>query len=133
LKEILSSGTVKWKKGVGYSNPHSKLKTCFGGEKKFLAAYWAAYIAKDTETNTICAAILTHAAGFTPKETALANKLNMSIVKNWALSSVECKMHHDIMCKKHKQTFSVKCIWMMMFILGEVIGYRGQDFQDACE
>ncbi len=31
--------TVKWKKGVGYSNPHSKLKTSFGGEQKLLAAY----------------------------------------------------------------------------------------------
>ncbi len=87
--------TVKWKKGVGYFNPHSKLKTCFGGEQKLLAAYWAVYTAKDSKTTNICDAI-NHAVVFTPDLAALTDWLNMIIVKNWALSSVECKMHHNM-------------------------------------
>jgi hypothetical protein len=87
-----------------------------------MAAYWAVCNLKannkDSDKNTIHAAIL-HAAGFTPEENALTDWLNMIIVKNWALSSVECKFHRN-MCK-HKHTFSVKRICMMMFILGEVV------------
>ena len=109
---------VKWKKGCGYSNPYSKLKTCFGGDKKMLAAYWAAYRAKESNTSTIRDAI-SRISGFTPKEAALNDWLNMITVKNWALSSVECKMHRS-MCK-HKPTFSIKRISMMMLILGEVV------------
>ena len=30
---------VKWKKGCGYSNPYSKLKTCFGCKNRMLDAY----------------------------------------------------------------------------------------------
>jgi hypothetical protein len=109
---------LNWKKGVGYSNPHFKLtKTCFGGKDKLIAAYWAAY-AKSTGTNNICVAIQ-QAAGFTPEETALNDLLTMIILKNWSLTSVECKLH-CCMCK-HKTTFSYKQICMMMFILGEVV------------
>jgi hypothetical protein len=43
----------------------------------------------------------------------------MNIVKNWSLTSVECKLHR-FMCK-HRTTFSYKQICMMMFILGEVV------------
>jgi hypothetical protein len=87
-----------------------------------MAAYWAVCNLKaknkDSDKNTIHAAIL-HATGFTPEENALTDWLNMIIVKNWALSSVECKFHRN-MCK-HKHTFSVKRICMMTFILGEVV------------
>jgi hypothetical protein len=111
--------TVKWKKGFGYSNPHSKLKTCFGGEEKLLAAYRSVYKAKDHSQMPNIHDAINQAAGFTAEETALTNWLNMIIVKNWALSSVECKMHRN-MCK-HKPTFSKKHISMMIFILGEVV------------
>ena len=83
-----------------------------------LAAYRAAYSAKDSKTTNICDAI-SQAAGYTPKEAALTDWLNMIIVKNWALSSAECKVHRN-MCK-HKSTFSVKRISMIMLILGEVV------------
>ncbi len=73
--------TVKWKKGDGYSNPHSKLKTCFGGEQKLLAAYWEVYTAKDSKTTNIRDAI-NHAAGFTPEEAALTDWLNMIIARS---------------------------------------------------
>ena len=109
---------LKWKKGCGYSNPYSKLRTCFGGEQNLLAAYWAAYSAKDSKTTSIRDAI-SQAAGFTPEEAALTDWLNMIIVKNWPISSVECKVHRN-MCK-HKLTFSKKRISMMMLLLGEVV------------
>jgi hypothetical protein len=110
---------VKWKKGFGYSNPYSKLKTCFGGEERLLAAYRSVYNAKcHSQTPDIRDAIK-QAAGFTAEEFALTDWLNMIIVKNWALCSVECKMHRN-MCK-HKPTFSYKRISMMIFILGEVV------------
>lgn len=113
---------LKWVQGTGYSNPFSKLKNCFGGEDKLMAAYWAVcnlkVNKKDNDKNTIHAAIL-HSAGFTAEENALTDWLNMIIVKNWALSSVECKYHRN-MCK-HNHYFSVKRICMMMFILGEVV------------
>jgi hypothetical protein len=108
---------LNWKKGVKNSSPHSKLKTCFDGKDKLIAAYWAAYNAKSTGENNFCVAIQ-QAAGLTPEETALNDWLTMIIVKNW-FSSVECKLHR-YMCK-HKTTFSYKRICMMMFILGEVI------------
>ncbi len=109
---------VKWKKGCGYSNPYSKLKTCFGGDENILASYWAAYSTKKSNTTTIRDAI-SRVAGFTPEEAALNDWLNMIIIKNWALFSVECKVHRS-MCK-HKPTFSVKRISMMLLILGEVV------------
>ncbi len=70
-----------WKMGVGYSNPYSKLKTCFDGKDKLIAAYCAAYNAKSTGTNNIGVAIQ-QAAGFTPEETALNDWLTMIIIKN---------------------------------------------------
>ncbi len=39
----------KWKKDIRYFNPHSKLKTCFGGEDKLMAAYWAIYNTKNKD------------------------------------------------------------------------------------
>jgi hypothetical protein len=102
---------LNWKKGVGYSSPHSKLKTCCGGKDKLIAAYWAAYNAKSTGTNNIHAAIQ-QAADFTPEETALNDWLTMIILKNWSLTSVECKLH-CYMCK-HRTTFSCKQICMMI-------------------
>ena len=84
-----------------------------------LDAYWEACRAKESNTSTIRDAI-SRVAGFTPKEAALNDwLLDMITVKNWALSSVECKVHRS-MCK-HKQTFSMKRISMMMLILGEVV------------
>ncbi len=118
---------LNWKKGVGYSSPHSKLKTCCGGKDKLIAAYWAAYNAKSTGTNNIHAAIQ-QAADFTPEETALNDWLTMIILKNWSLTSVECKLH-CYMCK-HRTTFSCKQICMMIHPWG---GCWDKGFQDAQE
>lgn len=79
---------MKWKKGVGYSNLHSKLVTCFGGEEKFLAAYRLVRKAKCHGQAPNIRDAIRQAAGFTAEETALTDWLNMIIVKNWALSSV---------------------------------------------
>jgi hypothetical protein len=110
---------LSWKKGSGYTNPHSKLKTCFGGEVKLMTAYWAAYNAKSTGKSDIRNAIQQEAAGYTPEENVLNDWLTMIIIKNWSLNPVECKLHRN-MCK-HKTRFSCKQICMMMFLFGEVV------------
>ncbi len=95
---------VKWVQGTGYTNPYSKLKSCFGGEDKLMAASWASCNlkanSKDSDKNTIHAAIL-HAAGFTPEGNALTDSLNMIIVKNWALSLQHVQAQTYIQCQAY--------------------------------
>lgn len=108
----------------GYSNPYSKLCTCFGGGRdgpvKVMTAYWNAYEATRVRKNgKDIRACLNCAAGCLAKINALNDWITMIVVKNWPVTSIKDNEYQALL----KHTFKISCkrICKMLFLMGKVI------------
>eukprot|EP00985_Skeletonema_marinoi_P021117 scaffold12803_cov94-Skeletonema_marinoi.AAC.2 len=111
---------VQWRKGAGFSNAYSKLRTCFGSEDALNDAYWFAY---DSQVRGDSGEDIRHAlnwvAGFTPEENAAFDYVKMIVKKNWPITCVEDADYRSVF--KHTHKFSYKRMCMILFLLGEIV------------
>eukprot|EP00986_Skeletonema_menzelii_P018329 scaffold26626_cov178-Skeletonema_menzelii.AAC.7 len=119
-KEGHTNCKIEWKKNTGFTNPFSKLCTCFGGAHAVNDAYWYAYDAKVRgESGDDIRHAMNWIAGYTPEENGAFDWLRMIVKKNWPLTSVEDADHRSVI--KHTQKFSYKRMAMLLLLLGEIV------------
>lgn len=109
---------VRWSKTAGFSNPFSKLKSCFGGLDQLYDAFWIAKSALKSGDANI-KDVMRYTMVCTPRERAIHDYVQMIVEENWPLTCVRKTSYQDMV--KHGINISYETISMVIFVLGEVV------------